>query len=77
MPVGSRLAPPYMRATRRSGANGPSAVFFPQPIPAPRADAAIGCLPVGENDRLIGMVTDHDLVWRGFADGADPRPVLR
>ena len=36
-------------------------------------DAAIGCLPVGEHDRLIGMVTDHDLVWRGCADGVDPR----
>ena len=36
-------------------------------------DAAIGCLPVGENDRLIGMLTEHDLVWRGCANGADPR----
>ncbi len=36
-------------------------------------DEAIGCLPVGENDRLVGMLTDHDLVWRGCADGADPR----
>src|SRR4051812_38186133 len=36
-------------------------------------DEAIGCLPVGENDRLVGMLTDHDLVWRGCADGVDPR----
>ncbi len=35
-------------------------------------DQAIGCLPVGENDRLIGIVTDRDLVYRGCADGADP-----
>ncbi len=32
----------------------------------------IGCLPVGENDRLIGMITDRDLVRRGIATGADP-----
>lgn len=35
-------------------------------------DADIGCLPVGENDRLIGMITDRDLACRGCAEGADP-----
>jgi CBS domain-containing protein len=35
-------------------------------------DRNIGCLPVGENDRLIGMITDRDIVCRGVADGADP-----
>ncbi len=34
-------------------------------------DNAIGCLPVGENDRLIGMITDRDLVCRGVAEGLD------
>jgi CBS domain-containing protein len=29
----------------------------------------IGAIPVGENDRLIGMVTDRDIVCRGLADG--------
>jgi len=29
----------------------------------------IGALPVGENDRLIGMVTDRDIVCRGLAKG--------
>ena len=29
----------------------------------------IGALPVGENDRLIGMITDRDIVCRGFANG--------
>lgn len=29
----------------------------------------IGALPVGENDRLIGMVTDRDIVCRGFGNG--------
>ena len=36
-------------------------------------DQAIGCLPVGENDRLIGIVTDRDMAYRGCANGADPR----
>ncbi len=35
-------------------------------------DENIGCLPVGENDRLIGMITDRDLACRAVADGADP-----
>lgn len=30
--------------------------------------ANIGALPVGENDRLIGMVTDRDIVLRGVAE---------
>jgi CBS domain-containing protein len=36
-------------------------------------DKNIGCLPVGENDRLIGMITDRDLACRAVADGADPK----
>jgi CBS domain-containing protein len=28
----------------------------------------VGALPVGENDRLIGMVTDRDIVVRGVAE---------
>jgi CBS domain-containing protein len=32
----------------------------------------IGMLPVCEQDRLIGTVTDRDLVVRGLAHGADP-----
>lgn len=31
----------------------------------------IGALPVGENDRLIGMVTDRDLAIRALASGKD------
>jgi CBS domain-containing protein len=34
-------------------------------------DLDIGSLPVGENDRLIGMVTDRDIACRGVADGRD------
>ena len=31
----------------------------------------IGALPVGENDRLIGMVTDRDIALRCVAEGKD------
>jgi CBS domain-containing protein len=31
----------------------------------------VGSIPVGENDRLIGMVTDRDIACRGFANGKD------
>lgn len=34
-------------------------------------DHNIGAIPVGENDRLVGMVTDRDIVCRGFAAGLD------
>ena len=32
----------------------------------------IGALPVGEDDRLIGMVTDRDIAVRAFANSLDP-----
>jgi CBS domain-containing protein len=33
----------------------------------------IGAIPIGENDRLIGMVTDRDIVCKGLAsDGFIP-----
>lgn len=35
------------------------------------ADLDIGVLPVGENDRLVGMVTDRDIAIRGVAGGGD------
>ncbi len=34
-------------------------------------DEDIGCVPIGENDRLIGMVTDRDLVLRALTNGTD------
>jgi CBS domain-containing protein len=34
----------------------------------------VGAIPIGENDKLIGMVTDRDIVCKGLArDGFDPR----
>lgn len=34
-------------------------------------DKDIGAVPVGENDRLVGMVTDRDLVVRALSNGRD------
>lgn len=31
----------------------------------------IGAIPIGENDRLIGMVTDRDIAVRAFDSGAN------
>lgn len=31
----------------------------------------VGAIPVGENDRLIGMVTDRDITLRAIAHGKD------
>ena len=33
------------------------------------ADCDCGVLPVSENDRLVGMITDRDIVVRGLAQG--------
>ena len=35
-------------------------------------DADVGFLPVGENDRLVGTLTDRDIAVRAVADGKDP-----
>jgi CBS domain-containing protein len=33
----------------------------------------VGPLPVCENDRLVGMLTDRDITVRAVAEGRDPR----
>jgi CBS domain-containing protein len=35
-------------------------------------DGDLGLLPVGENDRLIGTLTDRDIVISAVAEGKDP-----
>ena len=32
-------------------------------------DEGIGCVPIGENDRLVGMITDRDITCRAVAPG--------
>ena len=35
-------------------------------------EADIGAVPVTENDRLVGMITDRDIAVRGVANGKGP-----
>jgi CBS domain-containing protein len=39
-------------------------------------DLDVGALPVCANDRLLGMITDRDLVVRALAEGRDPGSVI-
>ena len=36
-----------------------------------------GILPVGEKDRLVGMITDRDIAIRGIAEGKGPDAKVR
>ena len=36
-----------------------------------------GFLPVGENDRLVGIVTDRDIIVRALAEGKGPDTPVR
>jgi CBS domain-containing protein len=36
------------------------------------ADLDVGVLPIGENDRLVGIITDRDIAVRAVAKGCDP-----
>ena len=40
-------------------------------------DHDVGAIPIGENDRLVGMVTDRDIVCKGLAqDNFDARDAM-
>ena len=41
------------------------------------SEQGIGAVPVAENDRLVGMVTDRDIVIRGIAEGRGPDAEIR
>ena len=41
------------------------------------AEIDAGSMPVGENDRLIGMVTDRDISIRAVAQGKSPETPVR
>jgi CBS domain-containing protein len=41
------------------------------------ADIDAGALPVGENDRLVGMITDRDIAIRAVAKGLSPDTKVR
>lgn len=40
-------------------------------------DDDFGSLPVGENDRLVGMLSDRDIAVRGVARGLSPTATVR
>ena len=40
-------------------------------------DIDAGALPVGEGDRLVGMITDRDIAVRGVAAGKSPSAKVR
>jgi CBS domain-containing protein len=41
------------------------------------AEIDAGILPVGENDRLVGMITDRDIAVRAVARGMGPETPVR
>jgi len=41
------------------------------------AEIDAGMLPVGENDRLVGMITDRDIAVRAIAEGKGPQTFVR
>ena len=41
------------------------------------AEIDAGILPVGENDRLVGMITDRDIAIRAVAEGKGPDTPVR
>ena len=41
------------------------------------AEIDAGALPVGENDRLVGMITDRDIAVRAIAEGKGPDPRVK
>jgi CBS domain-containing protein len=41
------------------------------------ADIDAGALPVGDNDKLVGMITDRDIAIRAVAEGKGPDTPVR
>jgi CBS domain-containing protein len=41
------------------------------------AEIDAGALPVGENDKLVGVLTDRDIAVRAVAQGKDPSTKVR
>src|SRR2546422_11446163 len=41
------------------------------------AEIDAGAMPVGENDRLVGMITDRDIAIRAVAQGKGPGTPVR
>lgn len=56
--------------TRRAETIGPEETL--QAAARRMRELGIGVLPVCERDRLVGMLTDRDIVVRSTAEGSDP-----
>jgi CBS domain-containing protein len=41
------------------------------------AECNCGAIPVGDNDRLVGMITDRDIAIRAIANGKGPETAVR
>jgi CBS domain-containing protein len=41
------------------------------------SDGGFGMMPVGENDRMIGAISDRDIVIRAVAEGKGPETKVR
>ena len=41
------------------------------------SDRDIGAIPVGDNDRLVGMITDRDIAVRAIGRGKGPDTLIR
>lgn len=41
------------------------------------AEIDAGAIPVGENDKLVGMITDRDIAIRAIAEGKGPDTKIR
>lgn len=41
------------------------------------AELDIGCLPVAESDRMVGMITDRDITVRATGEGRGPETTVR
>jgi len=52
---------------------GPEATLMEVAIEMKNLD--VGILPVCENERLIGTITDRDIAVRAVAEGLDPRAI--
>lgn len=48
-----------------------------QEVAAIMLDLDAGVMPVGENDRLVGMITDRDIAVRAIAQGKGPQTPVR
>ena len=54
---------------------GPDQTLRDAAVTMRRLDA--GVLPVGEHDKLVGMITDRDIAIRGMAEGKGPDAKVR